>query len=151
MEYIFPSYHFLSICILRSEWISFRQYIYMGLDFVSIQPAFWPSLLLWIIFHVVCLSSVQFSHSVMSNSFDPMDYTMPGFQVYHQPLEFTHTHVHKVSVALQQSNPLLTTSPAFYLSQYQGLSQWFSSSHQVAKVLEFQHQYFRWIFRTDLL
>ena len=59
----------------------------------------------------------------MSNSFDPMDYTMPGFQVYHQPLEFTQTHVHKVSDALQQSNPLLTTSPAFYLSQYQGLSQ----------------------------
>ena len=38
-------------------------------------------------------------------------------------------------------------------SQHQGLFQWVSSSHQVAKVLEFQlqHQSFQWIFRTDFL
>ena len=47
--------------------------------------------------------------------------------------------------------PLL--SPAFNLSQHQGLFKWVSSSHQVAKVLEFQlqHQSFQWIFRTDFL
>ena len=43
--------------------------------------------------------------------------------------------------------------PAFNRSQHQGLFQWVSSSHQVAKVLEFQlqHQSFQWIFRTDFL
>ena len=43
--------------------------------------------------------------------------------------------------------------PTFNLSQYQGLFQWVSSSHQVAKVLELQlqHQSFQWIFRTDFL
>ena len=37
--------------------------------------------------------------------------------------------------------------------QHQGLFQWVSSSHQVAKVLEFQlqHQFFQWIFRTVFL
>ena len=44
-------------------------------------------------------------------------------------------------------------SPAFNLSQHQGLFTWVSSLHQVAKVLEFQlqHQSFQWIFRTDFL
>ena len=39
------------------------------------------------------------------------------------------------------------------LFQYQVLFQWVSSSHQVAKVLEFQlqHQSFQWTLRTDLL
>ena len=42
---------------------------------------------------------------------------------------------------------------AFNLSQHECLFQWISSSHQVAKVLEFQlqHQFFQWIFRTDFL
>ena len=48
---------------------------------------------------------------------------------------------------------LLFHSPAFNLSQDQGIFQWVSSSHQVTKVLEFQlqHQPFQWIFRTDFL
>ena len=42
---------------------------------------------------------------------------------------------------MQTSHPLLPTSPpALNLSQHQGLFQWFSSSHQVAKVLELQLQ-----------
>ena len=52
----------------------------------------------------------------------------------------------------QPSHPLSSPSPThFILSQHQGLLQWVSSSHQVAKVLEFQlqHQCFQWIFRTD--
>ena len=41
-------------------------------------------------------------------------------------------------------------SPAFNLSQHQGLFQWVSSSDQVAKglMLQLQHQSFQWIFRT---
>ena len=57
-----------------------------------------------------------------------------------------------ISDAIQPSYPLLTPSPpAFNLSQHQCLFQWVSSSHQVAQVLELQHQPFQWILRTDLL
>ena len=73
----------------------------------------------------------------------------PGLSVHHQLLEFTQTHVQWVGKAMQQSHSLLSPSPpAFNLSQHQGLFKWVSSSHQVAKVLEFQlqHQFFQWIF-----
>ena len=61
---------------------------------------------------------------------------------------------HWVSDAIQPSSPLSFPSPpAFNLSQHQGLFQWVSSSHQVAKVLELQpqHQSLQWIFSTDFL
>ena len=83
-----------------------------------------------------------------------MDCSMPGFAVLHQLLELVQTHSHRVGDAIQPSHPLLSPSPpAFNLSQHQGLFQWVSSVHQVAKVLEFQlqHQSFQWIFRTDFL
>ena len=89
--------------------------------------------------------------------YDPMDCSTPGFPVHHQLLELAQTQVHRVGDAIQLSHPLLSPSPpAFNLSQRQGLFQWVSSSHQVAKVLEFQlqHQSFQWIFRVvwfDLL
>ena len=85
---------------------------------------------------------------------DPMDCSMPGFPVHHQLQELAQTHVHWVGDAIQPSHPLLLPSPpAFNLSQHQGLFQWVSSSHQVAKVLELhlQHQSFQWVFRTDFL
>ena len=73
---------------------------------------------------------------------DPMDCSTPGFPVHHQLLELTQTHVHWVSDAIQPSHPLSSPSPpAFNLSQHQGLFKWVSSSHQVAKVLEFQLQH----------
>ena len=84
----------------------------------------------------------------------PMGCSMPGLPVHHQLLEFTQTHVHWVGDAIQPSHPLLSpSSPAFNLFQHQGLFQWVSSSHQVAKVLEcqLQHQSFQWTPRTDLL
>ena len=86
--------------------------------------------------------------------FDTTECSMPGFPVHHQLPEFTQTHVHQVSNAIQPSHPLSTPSPpAFNLSQHQRLFKWVSSSHQVAKVLEFhiQLQSFQWIFRTDFL
>ena len=97
-------------------------------------------------------SSAQFSHSVMSNSLQP--HGLQGLPVDHQLPEFTQTHVHWVSDAIQPSHPLSSPSPpTFNLSQHQGLFQWVNSSHQVAKVLEFQlqHQSFQWTPRTDLL
>ena len=80
-----------------------------------------------------------------------MDCSMAGFPVHHQLPELTQTHVHRVGNAIQPSHPLSSPSPAFNLSQHQGLFQWVSSLHQVVKVLEFQlqHQSFQWIFRTE--
>ena len=65
---------------------------------------------------------------------DPMDCSMPGFPVHCQPLELAQTHVHWVGDATQPPHPLSSPSPpALNLSQHQGLIQWLSSSHQVAK------------------
>ena len=86
------------------------------------------------------INSVQFSCSVMSNSLWPLQ---------HQPPEFAQTHVHQVCAAIKPSHPLLPPSPPnFNLSQRLSLFQWVGSSHQVAKVLEFQLQLqsFQWIF-----
>ena len=70
---------------------------------------------------------------------DPMDYSMPGFPVHHQLPEPTYTHVHHLGDAIQPSHPLSSPSPpAPNPSQHQSLFQWVNSSHEVAKVLEFQ-------------
>ena len=83
---------------------------------------------------------------------DPIDCSTPGLPIHHQVPELAQTHVHWVGDAIQPSHPLSSPSPpVFNLSQHQGLFQWVSSLHQVAKVLEFQlqHQSFQWTFRTD--
>ena len=85
---------------------------------------------------------------------DPMDCSTPGLPVHHQLPESTQNHVHWVGDDIQPSHPLSSPFlPAFNLSQHQGLFQWVSSLHQVAKVLEFQlqHQSFQWNLRTNLL
>ena len=100
----------------------------------------------------------QFS-SVQSLSrvwlYNTMDCSTPGFPVLHHLPELAQT-LHRVCDAIQPSHPLSSPfPPAFNLSQHQGFSQWVSSSHQVAKVLELQsqHQSFQWIgltsFRID--
>ena len=88
--------------------------------------------------------SVQFNSVAQSclTLCDPMDCSMPGLPVHHQLLEFTQTHVHGVGDAIQSSHPLLSPSPpVLNLPQHQGLFKWVSSSHQVAKELEFQCQH----------
>ena len=101
-------------------------------------------------------SSVQFSSVAQSRPTlcNPMNRSTPGLPVHHQLLESTQTQVHWVGDAIQLSHPPLSPSPpALNLPQHQGLFQRVSSSHQVAKVLEFQlqHQSFQWTSRTDLL
>ena len=76
------------------------------------------------------------------------------FKIYdlNQNLELAQTHAHGIGDAIQPFHPLSSPSPpAFNLSQHQGLFIWVSSSHLVAKVLEFQlqHQSFQWIFMTN--
>ena len=104
----------------------------------------------------VQFSSVTQSCPTLCNS---MGCSMPGLPVHHQLLEFTQTHVHWVGNAIQPSHPLSPPySLVFNLCQHQGLFRWVSSSHEVAKVLEFQlqHQSFQWhseliSFRMDWL
>ena len=70
---------------------------------------------------------------------DPMNCIAPGLPVHNQLPEFTETHVHRVSDAIQSSHPLSSPSPpAPNPSQHQSLFQWVNSSHEVTKVLEFQ-------------
>ena len=87
-------------------------------------------------------SSVQFSHSVVSHSLRPH---LNSKHHSRPPCPSTTPR----ACAIQPSHPLLIPSPpAFNLSQHQGIFQWVSSSHQLAKVLELQYQSFQWIFRT---
>ena len=90
----------------------------------------------------------------MSDSSWPCESQHAGLPVHHQLWEFTQTHVHRVSDAIQPSHPLSSPSPpAPNPSQHQGLFQWVISSHEVVQVLEFQlqHECFQWTPRTDLL
>ena len=86
-------------------------------------------------------SSVQFSSVAQScpTLCDTMNCSTPGLPVHHQLPEFTQTHVHWVSDAIEPSHPGLSpSSPAPNPSQHQSLFQWVNSLHEVAKVLEFQ-------------
>ena len=89
--------------------------------------------------YVSQFSSVAQSCPTLCNH---MNRSTPGLPVHHQLPESTQTHVHWVSDAIQPSHPLSSPSPlALNLSQHQGLFQWVSSLHQVAKVWEFQLQH----------
>ena len=111
--------------------------------FIYLLKIFYWSMLLY---HIVLVSAVQQSESVISSVAqlcptlcDPMNHSMPGLPVQHQLLEFTQTCIHRVSDAIQPSHPLSSPSPpAPNPSQHQSLFQWVNSSHEVAKVLEFQ-------------
>ena len=110
----------------------------------------------WACISLIAGGFFQFSSATQScpTLCNPMNHSMPGLPVHHQFPEFTQTHVHRVGDAIQPSHPLSSPSPpAPNPSKHQGLFQWVDSSHEVAKVLEFQpqHQSFQWTLRTDLL
>ena len=95
-------------------------------------------------FFLTKINLVQFSSVAQSclTLCDPMNCSKPGLLVHHQLLESTQTHVHQVSDAIQPSHPLLSPSPpTFNPSQHQGLFQGVNSSHEVAKILDFQLQH----------
>ena len=99
--------------------------------------------------------SVQFSCSVMSEFLRPQE-SQHARPPCPSPTPRVHskTHVHRISDAIQPSHPLSSPSPpAPNPSQCQGLFQWVNSSHEVAKVLEFQlqHQSFQWTPKTGFL
>ena len=106
----------------------------------------------WKNYTTLC-SSVQFSSVTQSclTLCDPMNHSLP---VHHQLLEFTQTHIHWVSDAIQSSHPLSSPfPPSPNRPQHQSLLQRVNSSHEVTKVLEFQlqHHSFQRIPRADLL
>ena len=100
-------------------------------------------------YHWRCYSVAQLRPTLC----DSMDCSTLGSSVLHYLPEFAQSHVHGVSDAIQPSHPLSPPSPAFNLSQHQGLFQRVGFWHQVAKGLELQlhHQSFQWIFRADFL
>ena len=85
------------------------------------------------------------------------DFATPWIAAHQASLSITNSRsfLKLMSIkSVMSSNHLILSSPsppAFNVSQCQGLFQWVSSSHQVAKVLELQHQSFQWIFRVDFL
>ena len=131
-------------------------YVSMCIDFSGEELGDWKS---EILVRLICFSCVHFycCYSVAESCptfCDLMDCSTPGFPVLHHLPEFAQTHVPWVGDAIQPSCPLSPPSPpVFSLSQHQGLFQWVSSSHQVARVLELQlwHRSFRWRFGIDFL
>ena len=116
--------------------------------FVPQKPGIFVTAWRW---HHLQFSSVSQSCLTLC---DPMNCSTPGLPVHHQLPEFTQTHVHRVSDAIQPSHPPSSPSPpAPNPSQHQSLFQWVNSSHEVAKVLELQlqHQSFQWTPMIDLL
>ena len=105
----------------------------------SVHGLLQAKLLEWFAIFYSKFSSVAQSCPTLCN---PMNRSTPGLPVHHQLLESTKTYVHRVGDAIQPSHPLLCPSlPALNLSQHQGLFKQVSSSHQVAKGLEFQLQH----------
>ena len=99
-----------------------------------------PLMFIWNYHNIVNQLSVEFSSVVQSclTLCNPMNCSTPGLPVHHQLLEFTQTHVHRVSDAIQPSHPLSSPSPpAPNPSQHQSLFQRVNSSHEVAKVWSF--------------
>ena len=147
---LFPSWKLTLLHMPVLRWLTFLKLQSMGLR-LNNQQSWVPGLkncrkaTLWSVSSVTQLCPALC---------DTIDCSTQGFPVHHQHLELAQTYVHRVSDAIQPSHPLSAPSPLpFNLSQHQGLFQWVNSSHQVAKVLEFQlqHQPFQWIIRTDFL
>ena len=96
-------------------------------------PLFVP---LWLLLRSDQITSVVQSCPTLC---DPMNRSTPGLPVHHQLPEFTQTHIHRVGDAIQPPHPLSSPSRLAPIpSQHQSLFQWVNSSHEVAKVLEFQ-------------
>ena len=127
-------------CVKYQGHYSYQNY----LKVVSIKPKGKCNFIGKICRHCQDIPKFQFSSVAQScpTLCNPMNSSTPGLPVHHQLPEFTQTHIHRVSDAIQPSHPLSSPSPpAPNPSQHQGLFQCVNSSHEVAKVLEFQPQH----------
>ena len=79
--------------------------------------------------HKVTYQSVSSVTQSCPTLCDPMNCSTPGLPVHHHLLEFTQTHVHQASDAIQPSHPLSSPSPpAPNPSQHHSLFQWVNSA-----------------------
>ena len=138
-----------------SEW---RNWTREQLGLVLMGGAMLSKTLIQFSVDMSCFSSLLFQFSSVAQYCqtlcDPMNRSMPCLPVHHHLPEFTQTHAHWVSDAIQPSHPLSSASPpAPNPSQHERLFQGVNSLHEVAKVLEFQpqHQSVQWTPRTDIL
>ena len=101
----------------------------------------------WLWYSCCCCSATKLCLTLCN----PMDCNTPGFPVPHPLLEFSQVRIHWIYDTIQPSQPLSpSSSSVFSLSQHQDLFQWVKFSlHQVAKVLELQHQSFQRVFMVD--
>ena len=140
-------------CPSADEWIRKLWYINTMEYYSAIEKNLFESVLMrWMKLEPIIQSEVsqKEKHQYSINQFssvaqlcpglwDPMNHSTTGLPVHHQLLEFTQTCVQWVSDVIQLSHPLSSSSPpAPNSSQHQSLFQWVNSTHQVAKVLEFQ-------------
>ena len=122
-------------------WVTILFKSRISIWFFVILFSYWDLLCVDSLLAFLKFSSVQFSSVAQScpTLCDSMNRSTPGLPVHHQLPEFTQSHVHRVSHAIQPSHPLSSSSPpAPNPSQHQSLFQWVNSSHEVAKVLELQ-------------
>ena len=123
---------------------------------VTSKCLFWAWICMFSDYELLDAESVQFSRSVVSNSLWPHGLQHPR-PPCPSPTPRACSNSYPLSwwchPTISSYPPLSPSPPAFSLTQHQGLFQWVSSSHQVAKVLKFQlyHQSFQWTPRTDLL
>ena len=130
------------------SFVSFCKCLFKCFPLFQIDLSFyyWIVIILYIVwvqfpYQIHDISFSQFSSVAQScpTLCDPMNHSTQGLPVHHQLPEFTQTHIHRVSDAIQPSHPLSSPSPpAPNPSQHQSLFQWVTSSHEVAKLLEFQ-------------
>ena len=151
---LYAGYHTLIRYIVKSILFNSVHYLlFFSVAFFAAQKILFLRMHNLSIFPLLLVQLSSVAHSCLTLC-DPMDCSTSGFPVHHQLQEFTQTYVHWVGDAIQPSHPLHSPFPPFFnLFQHQGVFQWVSSSHQVAKLLELQlqHQSFQWIFRTDFL
>ena len=132
---LFPNCNFFREQHVLLESLEIMSQITLGGILSQVQCHVHLSLLLLLALTQLRLSSVQFSSVAQScpTLCDPMNCSTPGLPVHHQLPEFTQTHVHRVSDAIQPSHPLSSPpSPVPNPSQHQSLFQWVNSSHEVA-------------------
>ena len=127
-----------STAIKRSQWMNSQAAVVnLTMSALTFNRCHWQ-VPLWSAMnkYILQIRSVAQSCPTLCN---PMNRSTPGLPIHHQLPEFTQTHVHRVSDAIQSSHPLSSPSPpAPNPSQHQSLFQWVNSSHDVAKVLVFQ-------------
>ena len=93
------------------QYIFFHTHIYIWVNTLGFYKLHSLAFFYFCLRSIICIHSVQFSHSVVSDSLEPMNRSTLGFFVHHKLQELTQTHVHCVTDDNQPSHPF--SSPLF--------------------------------------